>query len=164
MKTTYIGIGSNLGDKRLNCLRAVEMIKRISGCELSGLSDWYMTRPVGVKQQDWYVNGVAFITTSLLPQHLLSKLLAIEADMGRVRRRQWASCIIDLDILLFGREIINNEDLTVPHPLMHLRRFVLVPMVQLVPDLIHPSLGVTMTELLGKIPEDDQVVIPVKEL
>jgi 2-amino-4-hydroxy-6-hydroxymethyldihydropteridine diphosphokinase len=87
----------------------------------------------------------------------------IEADMGRTRRQRWESRVIDLDILLFGREIIREENLKIPHPLMHLRKFVLVPMVQLVPDLIHPSLNMTMAELLGQIPEDGQVVTRMRE-
>jgi 2-amino-4-hydroxy-6-hydroxymethyldihydropteridine diphosphokinase len=83
--------------------------------------------------------------------------------MGRVRTQRWASRIIDLDILLFGEEVINKEDLKIPHPLMHLRRFVLVPMAQIAPDLIHPSFGMSMEELLKRLPEDGQEVIPVKE-
>ncbi|MEE9611155.1 MAG: 2-amino-4-hydroxy-6-hydroxymethyldihydropteridine diphosphokinase, partial [Desulfatiglandales bacterium] len=137
--TVYIGIGSNLGDKRHNCLKAVEMIGQIPGCELSGHSDWYLTKPVGVRDQGWYVNGVVSISTSISAKDLLSGLMAIEADMGRVRRKRWESRVIDLDILLFGHEIIDEEKLTIPHPLMHLRKFVLVPIVQLAPDLIHPS-------------------------
>jgi len=162
-KTTYIGIGSNLGDKRRNCLKAIEMIGQIPGCELTGRSDWYLTKPVGVKEQDWYVNGVASISTTMSAQDLLGRLLAIEADMGRVRKQRWESRIIDLDILLFGHEILNEENLTIPHPLMHLRRFVLVPMSRLNPDLVHPSLGVSMAELLRNIPEDNQVVTRLEE-
>jgi 2-amino-4-hydroxy-6-hydroxymethyldihydropteridine diphosphokinase len=163
MKTAYIGIGSNLGDKKHNCLEAVDRIGQILGSEVIACSDWYLTKPVGVERQDWYMNGVLCLSTNLSAQNLLSKLQAIEADMGRVRKERWGSRIIDLDILLYGREIINEETLTVPHPLMHLRRFVLVPMVQLAQGLIHPSLPVTMAELLEKLPEDGQVVVPIEE-
>jgi 2-amino-4-hydroxy-6-hydroxymethyldihydropteridine diphosphokinase len=162
-KTVYIGIGSNLGDKRQNCLRAIEKVEQIPGCKFTGRSGWYLTRPVGVKGQDWYVNGVVSISTKIPPQDLLRNLLDIEADMGRVRGNRWESRIIDLDILLYGHEIINDEDLTVPHPLMHLRKFVLVPLVQLAPDMIHPSLGVTMTELLRRIPKNGQEVVPLED-
>ena len=163
MKTSYIGIGSNLGNKHHNCLKAVEMTGQIPGCKLTGRSDWYRTKPVGVNGQDWYVNGVISISTSISAQNLLSRLMGIEADMGRMRRQQWEPRVIDLDILLFGREIIGEENLKIPHPLMHLRKFVLVPMVQLMRDLIHPSLNVTMAELLGQIPEDGQVVTRMRE-
>ncbi|MBW1861736.1 MAG: 2-amino-4-hydroxy-6-hydroxymethyldihydropteridine diphosphokinase [Deltaproteobacteria bacterium] len=163
MNTAYIGIGSNLGDKRLNCLKAIKMIEQIPGCELTGRSDLYLTKPVGVKGQDWYVNGVASISTRRTAQNLLKGLLAVEKHMGRVRREQWAPRIIDLDILIFGEEIISEEYLKVPHPLLHLRRFVLVPLAQVAPNLIHPSLAVTIAELLRKFQEDGQIVTPIKE-
>jgi 2-amino-4-hydroxy-6-hydroxymethyldihydropteridine diphosphokinase len=161
--TAYIGIGSNLEDKRHNCLTAVEMVGQIPGSQLTGRSDWYLTKPVGVKGQDWYVNGVVSISTKIPALDLLQRLLAIESDMGRVRRKRWESRIIDLDILLYGHEIINEKDLTVPHPLMHLRKFVLEPLVQLAPDLIHPSLGVTMAELLRRVTNNGQEVFPLED-
>jgi 2-amino-4-hydroxy-6-hydroxymethyldihydropteridine diphosphokinase len=82
--------------------------------------------------------------------------------MGRIRRSHWESRIIDLDILTYGGEIIEEANLTVPHPFMHLRRFVLVPMVELAPDLVHPVIGLPMRELLEKIPGDGQIVTPVE--
>jgi len=159
MKTAYIGIGSNLGDRRQNCLKAIEKIKEIPCSSLTGCSEWYLTKPVGVKEQDWYVNGVASVETKLTTRNLLNHLMSIETHMGRVRRGRWDSRIIDLDILLFGEEIIDEKDLKVPHPLMHIRGFVLVPMVQLASDLTHPSLGLTMAQLLGEFSGDEQVVI-----
>jgi 2-amino-4-hydroxy-6-hydroxymethyldihydropteridine diphosphokinase len=93
--TAYIGIGSNLEDKRHNCLTAVEMVGQIPGSQLTGRSDWYLTKPVGVKGQDWYVNGVVSISTKIPALDLLQRLLAIESDMGRVRRKRWESRIID---------------------------------------------------------------------
>ena len=163
MKTAYIGIGSNLGDKRQNCLRAIEKIEQIPGCRLTGRSDWYLTEPVGVEGQDWYVNGVISLSTAISPQELLGSLLDIEAEMGRVREERWESRVIDLDILLYGQEIIDEEDLKVPHPLMHRRKFVLVPLVQLAPDLIHPSLGVSMAELLRRVRSNGQEVVPLED-
>lgn len=162
MKTVYIGIGSNLGDKQHNCIKAVEMMGQMPGCKLTGRSDWYLTKPVGVNGQDWYVNGIISISTRMSAQDLLDRLMAIEADMGRVRRQRWESRVIDLDILLFGEEIIDEKNLKIPHSLMHLRKFVLVPMVQLEPDLIHPSLGATMAELLRKMPKDGQDVTRIR--
>ena len=118
---------------------------------------------MGVQNQDSYVNGVASLSTTLTPQGLLAELLAIEADMGRIRRSKWESRIIDLDMLLYGQEVIDEDRLKVPHPLMHLRRFVLVPLVQLDPGLVHPVLGLSMFELLEKIPQENQVVYPAME-
>lgn len=163
MKTAYIGIGSNLGDKRNNCLKAVEMIGQFPDCQITGQSEWYLTKPIGVEGQDWYVNGVLSLDTNKSAQDLLNSLMGIEAELGRVRQQRWESRVIDLDILLYGREIIDEDNLTIPHPLMHVRKFVLVPMARLAPDLAHPTLGVTMTELLLKVPEDGQVVIPIEE-
>ncbi len=158
MKTAYIGIGSNMGDPRSNCLNAVERIGRVNGCRITGLSGLYMTEPVGVEGQDWYVNGVASVDVDMPARSLLECLLAIETEMGRVKNGHWSSRIIDLDILLFSREIIHEKCLIVPHPLMHQRRFVLAPMADMAPDLIHPSIGKSMIELLQKIPENDQAI------
>ncbi|MBN1832900.1 MAG: 2-amino-4-hydroxy-6-hydroxymethyldihydropteridine diphosphokinase [Deltaproteobacteria bacterium] len=163
MKTAYIGIGSNLGDRHQNCLTALDLLQKAPGCKLTGHSDWYWTEPVGVKDQERYVNGVASISTGLSARDLLKMLLIIEQDMGRVRRKRWESRLIDLDLLLYGRELINEKHLTIPHPLMHERRFVLVPLVQLEPNLIHPSLGLTMSELLAHLPEDGQEVGLIEE-
>jgi len=162
MKTAYIGIGSNLGDPRRNCLEAVDRIGQIPDCTVVGLSKLYCTEPVGVEGQGWYVNGVVAISTDMSPRDLMDRLLAIEVDMGRVREgKRWEARVIDLDLLLFDKEIVNEWNLTVPHPLMHKRRFVMTPMVDLAPDLTHPSLGKSMLELLQTVPEDGQVVKPV---
>ena len=160
-KTAYIGVGSNLGDKINNCLEAVVRIDEISGCRVTAQSDFYRTQPVGVKGQDWYVNGVIVLSADIPAQDLLKGLLAIEVDMGRERKKKWDSRIIDLDILLFGEEVISEKGLQVPHPLMHSRRFVLAPMVSLAPDLIHPVLGKSMAELLVDSPEKEQSVVPM---
>jgi len=160
-KTAYIGVGSNLGDKINNCLEAVVRIDEISGCRVTAQSDFYRTQPVGVKGQDWYVNGVIVLSSDIPAQDLLKGLLAIEVDMGRERKRKWDSRVIDLDILLFGAEVISEKGLQVPHPLMHLRRFVMVPMVSLAPDLVHPVLRKSMAELLVDSSEKDQSVVPM---
>ena len=162
MKKAYIGIGSNLGNKRKNCLRAIDLLKQIPGCQSIEPSGLYRTEPVGVEDQDWYVNGVAALVTALSAQALLKVLLSVESLMGRVRRKKWDSRIIDLDILLYGTDIIQEENLVVPHPLMHVRRFVLEPLSELAPELIHPSLGVSITALLHNLPGDGQAVRPLK--
>ena len=162
MKTAYVGIGSNLGDRKGYCMAALERMAEIPGCKVLGHSDWYLTEPVGVEGQDWYVNGAASLSARIPAEDLLAHLLAIEKHLGRVRAERWGPRTIDLDLLLFGEEIINSSNLKVPHPLMHLRRFVLVPMAQLAPHAIHPVLGLTIEALLEQSPGSSQDVIPLK--
>jgi 2-amino-4-hydroxy-6-hydroxymethyldihydropteridine diphosphokinase len=163
MTKAYIGIGSNIGNSHHNCLDAVKRIGLIPGCDLKRLSNLFLTEPIGVEGQDWYINGVAEIETGILPHDLLKYLLGIESDMGRVRKEKWESRVIDLDILIYGEEVINDENLKVPHPFMHERRFVMSPISELAPDLIHPVIGKTMTELLKEIPEAEQEIKLIKE-
>lgn len=159
MKDVFIGIGSNLGDSRKNCLDAIDRINSHPLCEVLKVSPFYSTEPVGVEGQDWYTNGVAAVLTSLDSQELIKFLLETEKEMGRIRTgRRWESRTIDLDILLFGDDIINEENLTVPHPLMHTRRFVMAPIAVIEPDRIHPVLQKTMKEILNEIPDSEQSV------
>jgi 2-amino-4-hydroxy-6-hydroxymethyldihydropteridine diphosphokinase len=109
------------------------------------------------------VNGVISLDTELPAQRLLEHLLAIEAGLGRVRTRRWEDRTIDLDILIFGGDRIDEAYLKVPHPLMHLRRFVLVPLVRLASESVHPTLGIRMVDLLEALPEDGQEVVPLEE-
>ncbi len=164
MKTAYIGIGSNVGDKVSNCLKAVLEIKKIPGCRFISQSDLFLTKPVGLEDQEWYVNGVICAAAGVPAADLLGKLLAIEAGMGRTRRRRWEARTIDLDLLLFGQDIIAESGVTIPHPRLHLRRFVLEPLVRLAPDVVHPILGKTVSDLLQGFEDDDQVVIPLRIL
>ena len=159
MKTVYIGIGSNMGDPRGNCLDAIERIGRIENCRIISVSALYLTKPVGDRGQEWYTNCVVSISTGLPAHDLLKRLLGIEAEMGRVRTVRWGPRIIDLDILLYGQDMINDEELKVPHPMMHLRRFVMAPMSDIGKDLIHPVLGKTMIELLRELPDNGQEII-----
>jgi 2-amino-4-hydroxy-6-hydroxymethyldihydropteridine diphosphokinase len=161
-ETAYIAIGSNLGRRAQNCREAVEQMGSIHGCKVIAQSGLFQTEPVGVRDQDWYVNGVVAVATALQPRPLLEALLAIEAAMGREREARWAARIIDLDILLYGQAVIDEADLKIPHPLMHLRRFVLVPINRLAPQLVHPVLQRTMTELLAGLPEEGQAVSEIE--
>ena len=158
MENAYIGVGSNIGHKIDHCKRAISLMGRLEGCSIRVQSPFYRTEPVGVEGQDLYVNGVVGVDTDLSADTLLKCLLEIEAHMGRVRRKKWDARVIDLDILLFGSRIIQKPDLIVPHPLMHLRRFVLTPMLQIAPNLIHPVLCKSIRELAGSLPEDGQAV------
>ena len=159
----FIGIGSNIGDKIENCLIAIDMIDKIKGCSVIKRSSFYKTEPVGFKDQNWFVNCVILIDTIFSPHSLLKKLQKIENVMGRKRKIKWGPRIIDLDILLFDSLIIKDKKLAVPHPLMHKRRFVLVPMNQLAPDLIHPVFNKSIKELLNNIPEDQQSVFLIRD-
>ena len=162
METAYIGIGSNLGDRQANCLKAFKLIDRIPGCTIHKKSALYRTEPVGVEGHEWYVNAVLSLHAGIPARHLLEKLLEIESDMGRVRKEKWDPRPIDLDILLFGGAVIAEKGLIVPHPLMHTRRFVLVPLVQIEPDLRHPQSGRTMKELLDRLPVSGQRVVEIE--
>ncbi len=148
----YIGIGSNLGDKLYNCRFSIDKINQLPGCHVTACSALFKTEPEGVTGQDWYANCVAQVTTTQSPSQLLKGLMGIESDMGRIRKKRWEARIIDLDILLFGQEIIEYNNLIIPHPLLHKRRFVLEPLVQLAPDLVHPVLRLTISQLLSKLP------------
>ena len=163
MTSAFVGIGSNLGDRRRNGLKSLAMMDQIPDCRVLGRSEWYLTRPVGVEGQEWYVNGVAHLSTGLAARDLLHHLLSIEEKLGRTRPAHWAARTIDLDILLFGDEVVDTPDLKIPHPLMAHRRFVLVPLAQLVPGLRHPVLDLTVAELLQRLPEDGQEVVLIEE-
>ena len=160
-ETTFIGVGSNLGDKLENCRKAIERVGEIPGCRVTGQSDFFRTSPVGVEGHDWYVNAAFSIEADISAYQLLKSLLAIEKDLGRIRSEKWDPRTIDLDILLYGRVVINEKYLTIPHPYMHLRKFVLLPMSQLIPGLVHPVLGKTIAELLGDLADDGQVIFPL---
>jgi 2-amino-4-hydroxy-6-hydroxymethyldihydropteridine diphosphokinase len=161
-ETAYIAIGSNLGRKAFNCREAIERMGLIPGFRIVAESGLFRTEPIGVHDQDWYVNGVVSVETDLLPRPLLETLLAVEAAMGRERKEKWAARLIDLDILLYGQDVVDEADLKIPHPLMHLRRFVMVPMNRLAPQLVHPILRRTMAELLAGLPEEGQAVFEIK--
>ncbi len=159
MKTVYIGIGSNLGDPYENCIKAVEIIREQPFCEIKALSPFYRTQPVGIEGDNWFINVVLSVNTSLSPAELIDMLLEIEKQMGRTRSEiRWESRIIDLDVLLIGNEIINDKNLTVPHPRMHTRRFVMAPMTDIAPDLVHPVQGKSMAEILSEIPSVEQEI------
>jgi 2-amino-4-hydroxy-6-hydroxymethyldihydropteridine diphosphokinase len=155
----YISLGSNTGDRELNLLRAVAEIGKLPDSRVTALSPFYETSPVGVTDQPHFINAVLRLSTGLSPQELLNRLQRIE-DMvfGRVRDVRWGPRSIDLDLVLFGGDVIGTEGLTVPHPLMAERRFVLRPLCDIAPDLVHPVLGKTMTELLAGLRSGEIVV------
>ena len=128
------------------------------------LSPVYQTEPVGNKDQPWFLNSVALIETSLGPLSLLDYLLEMEKAMGRQRKEKWGPRNVDLDILLYDDLIVDSDRLTLPHPQMHKRRFVLLPLVRMNPDLLHPLLNKTVMELLVECEDSSAVKLFAKKL
>ena len=139
MSTVYIGIGSNLGDRHKNCLRAIELMKQ-NWLSVVKQSLVHETAPWGLTEQPAFLNMAVEAETGLAPLELLGLLKKIEKDMGRQETVRWGSRIIDLDILLYDDIILKTDALVIPHPLMHEREFVLDPLAELAEDLIHPVL------------------------
>lgn len=149
-ETVFLGLGTNLGDRENNLLMAVNMIREEIGMEID-CSSVYETEPWGFLSDNPFLNMVVRVTTSLKPQEVLEKTLMIEARLGRRRGvRRYVSRTMDIDILLYGTDVINNENLEIPHPGIAVRRFVLEPLRELAPEMMHPVLKVTFSELLMK--------------
>jgi 2-amino-4-hydroxy-6-hydroxymethyldihydropteridine diphosphokinase len=150
----YLGIGSNLGDPVHQCREALREISSLKNVQVLRRSSLYRTEPVGNVSQDWFVNGVLEVRTTFTAQQLIKALQWVEQTLGRVRTEKWGPRTIDIDILLYGQEIIGTGDLVIPHPEMHKRRFVLVPMNEIAPYVIHPLYGVSMKGLLDRLGND----------
>jgi len=148
----FVGLGSNLGDRQSNIRTALDLVDSVSGLSVLGVSSFYECEPVGRSDQPDFINAVAEVRTSLSPRSLLKALQGIEKRMGRAPSRQrWGPRLIDLDILLYGNELVLAPDLVIPHALMHVRRFVLAPLCELEPDVVHPVLGLRCRELLRRL-------------
>lgn len=163
LKTVYLSLGSNLGDRAENIRRAVELLPA-HGVHITRQSSLYETEPVDLRSQPWFLNCVLEAETNLMPQQLLHALLEIERELGRRRPASAASPprragprVIDLDILLFGASVVRTPDLEIPHPRMPERRFVLVPLTEIAPSACHPVLRKTTAELLAETPDTSQV-------
>ncbi len=153
----YIGIGSNIGDKIHQCEKAVLQILKIDRHKLLAKSSFYKTKPIGYTNQDCFVNGVIKIETDLEPIDLLRALKDIESYLGRRETFQWGPREIDLDILFFDDQEIHWGELQIPHPRLHERQFVLIPIVEIDRNFLHPILKKTLGELLENLRDDQGV-------
>ena len=144
--TAYVALGSNLGDKEANLRKALELLEERGG-EVVKTSSFICTEPYGVTDQPQFLNGVCEVRTSLEPLELLHTLLDIEQEMGRVRLRHWGERNIDLDLLLYEDVVMDTPELKLPHPDMQNRDFVLLPLAEIAPELVHPILQKSIEEL-----------------
>jgi 2-amino-4-hydroxy-6-hydroxymethyldihydropteridine diphosphokinase len=152
MKTVYLGLGTNLGDRQRNLEAALEKLAA-PDLHILRISSVYETAPVDTDDPRWFLNLVVEAETDLFPMQLLWRTGKIEHSLGRVRTVVNGPRTIDIDILLYGRTVIHSPSLEVPHPRMHQRRFVLAPLAELAPDLRHPVTRKTIRELLDAAPE-----------
>ncbi len=155
--TVYIGLGSNLGDKVHNCERALQKIVVNETCSLIKRSYWYQTQPWGKEDQDWFVNGVALVHTSLRPRELMDRFKDVEHRLGRKDTSRWGPRIIDIDILFYDDLVLRSPELEIPHPRLHERNFVLVPLMEIAPQLVHPVLKRTVHDLLAHVKDQKRV-------
>jgi 2-amino-4-hydroxy-6-hydroxymethyldihydropteridine diphosphokinase len=153
----YIGIGSNVGNKRENFFEAVARLAKLPDTRVLKESSLYESEPLG-DAKEWYVNGAVEIETRLKPDMLLKKLKNIERSMGRKKvKKRWGARVIDLDIVLYDSAVVKKKTLRIPHPEMSSRKFVLIPLSEIAPQVVHPELGVTISELLIKIKDDKKI-------
>jgi 2-amino-4-hydroxy-6-hydroxymethyldihydropteridine diphosphokinase len=148
MARAYLSIGSNLGGRVENCVIAVARLSRSRDVDVLGVSSVYETEPWGKSDQPDFMNVVVELDTEMAPRALLEACKEIEEVMGRVPGERWGPRVIDLDILLYEDRVLQDEDLIVPHPRMHQRRFVLQPLAEIAPGALHPLLKKTASELL----------------
>ena len=153
----FIGLGSNLGDREANIRQALQFLEQLPETTIVRGSSLYDTEPVGVSDQPNFLNGVVQIETHLAPRQLLWNLMLIERRLGRVRTQPWGPRVIDVDLLLYGDEVVDEDDLQVPHPLMTQRSFVMVPLVEIEPLLVHPVTNQTMLSILQRLGADPLV-------
>lgn len=149
----FILFGSNQGEKKKLLEEACDLINKRCGMVVER-SSAYITEPWGFEAEEWFLNELLVVETELEPDDLMNKLLEIEAELGRVRHPEitgYCSRTVDLDILYYGDKIINTEKVTVPHPRLHLRKFALMPLCEIIPDFLHPIFNLSQTQLLEKL-------------
>lgn len=157
MVDAYIGLGSNLGKRRNNIDNSISLLARIGDLKVVDKASFYETEPVG-PVQPWFVNTAIRIETDLEGQRILSLCKEVEKRIGRIDSLNWGPRLVDLDILLVGSEITHVDSLDVPHPEIQNRRFVLLPLVEINPDLVHPELNIPIEQLLDEAESDKKVI------
>jgi len=162
MSTAYIALGSNLSDPASQLRTALKQLDTLPDCRIAAISGAYRSAAVGPGKQPDYLNAVVEITTSLSPAQLLNATQAIEQSQGRVRNRRWEARTLDLDILLYGHEEINTQSLTIPHPRMAERNFVLYPLAEIAGEQLMLPCGGVLESLLATCPAGDLVRIQVQ--
>lgn len=150
-------LGSNIGDRDGYLKEAVEAIANLEGSEVRRVSSVYETEPWGKKDQGMFLNQVVEVETELEPRELLTACQKIERTLGRKRRERWGARTVDIDILLYGEAVIDEETMKVPHPHISQRRFVLVPLAEVVPEVSIPGLGETVRDVLKRCPDRGNV-------
>ena len=161
--TAYLSVGSNLGDKLNNCLQGLHALVAGGESAVLACSRFYRTSPVDYMDQDWFVNATVKIGTGLMPMDLLERLLAIQRRLGRKADTvRFGPRVLDLDILLYDQRIIRTPNLEIPHPRMHKRAFVLQPICDINPTIVHPVLGRSAADLLASLQDDNQQIIPLQ--
>lgn len=156
-KIVYLSLGSNVGDRAANLNAAIARLRTLG--EVLSVSSFYETEPVEFTAQPWFLNCTVKLDTEKMPKQLLAGILDLEQQMGRRRRREQKKGprTIDIDILLFGNSIIEAKGLTIPHPAMHERRFVLEPLVEIAAEVRHPAFKKTIRELRDALPAGQAV-------
>lgn len=161
---TFIGIGSNLEEPGSRCQEAIDNIKAADWCQFLRRASFYRTEPVGFLNQAWFINTVVELRTTRSARQVMQEIQAIEKRMGRQKLLKWGPRIIDLDVLFYGQEIINDDDFVVPHPELYKRRFVMEPLYEIAPYVIHPVFGISVAGLMQRLNDNSQVKLISDEL